>query len=43
MSNFDSGALGFFGAKGDLAHKIIFPALHALPTGGSGRAHFERK
>ena len=30
MSQFHSDALVLFGAKGDLAFKKIFPALHAL-------------
>jgi glucose-6-phosphate 1-dehydrogenase len=30
MSNFQSDALVFFGATGDLAHKKIFPALQAM-------------
>src|SRR4051794_12703870 len=31
----DSDALVFFGATGDLAHKKIFPALHALVRRGT--------
>ncbi len=34
MSN-DSDALVFFGATGDLAHKKIFPSLHALVARGA--------
>jgi glucose-6-phosphate 1-dehydrogenase len=31
----DSDALVFFGATGDLAHKKIFPSLHALVRRGT--------
>ena len=34
MSQSDSDALVLFGAKGDLAFKKIFPALHALVKRG---------
>src|SRR5580698_10220097 len=34
MSNFQSDALVFFGATGDLAYKKIFPALQAMVKRG---------
>jgi glucose-6-phosphate 1-dehydrogenase len=34
MSDFDSDALVFFGATGDLAYKKIFPSLHAMVKRG---------
>jgi Glucose-6-phosphate dehydrogenase, NAD binding domain len=34
MSTQPSDALVFFGATGDLAHKMIFPALQALTKSG---------
>ena len=34
MSSIQSDALVFFGATGDLAHKKIFPALHAMAKRG---------
>ena len=34
MSQFHSDALVLFGAKGDLAFKKIFPALHAMVKRG---------
>src|SRR5215468_3528514 len=34
MSDSHSGALVFFGATGDLAHKKIFPALQAMVKHG---------
>src|SRR6516162_5316159 len=34
MVDFDSDALVFFGATGDLAHKKIFPALQAMVRRG---------
>src|SRR5271165_3624727 len=34
MSDFNSGALVFFGATGDLAYKKIFPALQAMVKRG---------
>jgi glucose-6-phosphate 1-dehydrogenase len=30
-----SGALVLFGVTGDLAHKMIFPALHAMAKRGT--------
>src|SRR5665213_886909 len=35
MSNDNSGALIFFGATGDLAHKKIFPALQGMDKRGN--------
>src|SRR5665213_548747 len=35
MSNDNSGALIFFGATGDLAHKKIFPALQGMVKRGN--------
>src|SRR3954451_8901846 len=34
MASFASDVFVFFGATGDLAHKKIFPALHALVKNG---------
>jgi glucose-6-phosphate 1-dehydrogenase len=33
--NFDSDALVFFGATGDLVYKKIFPALYAMERRGN--------
>ena len=35
MSTLESDAFVFFGATGDLAHKMIFPALQAMVKDGT--------
>ena len=42
MNDFQSDALVFFGATGDLAHKKIFPALQAMIRFGFERMEMHR-